>query len=520
MDLFTGTKPEASVKHSFLFKNNSTPSTTSFTDVTSTQGEPINTKAYYVQGSGFFDFDNDGDLDLFTNTVTDAVNSNPPSVLYENSGAPNFTYSQRATIALDDGSGTNEGKGVAFADVNHDGFLDMVTAHIGKPLLFTNAASGSNKYAFVNLVGKDSTNTSAIGSRVYLTANIPGQNGTTTQLREVSGQTGGGGQNSLRQHFGLGTATKIDSIRAEWLNSSGGSGRGINSMSDLPPSKYYYFTVGKSTVTANIIKSQNFVYLLGDTKSAIEFTTADTDGGSLTVTKTDSDPGGTYDGSSATNPGGSTITPNSVYSDKYWSVTQSGLTGFVSTIYFDASGLTGSPNLDELVLLKRANSGSDWTALNTSRIGNTLYSTGVSSFSEFAIGYEESGVLLQTKIFLQGAYDTAGDTMKTEISGSIPTTSPYSEDPRTVSSIPNNIVDWVLVELRETDSGSAVISKSAFLHKDGRIVNDDASSGVIELSASSGDYYIVIKHRNHLAVMSANKVSLNSSTSVLYDFTN
>ena len=78
----------------------------------------------------------------------------------------------------------------------------------------------------------------------------------------------------------------------------------------------------------------------------------------------------------------------------------------------------------------------------------------------------------------------------------------------------------MLVELRITDNGSAVASKSAFLHKDGRVVNDDATSGVIELDASDGDYYIVIKHRNHLAVMSQNKVSLNSASSVLYDFTN
>ena len=51
-------------------------------------------------------------------------------------------------------------------------------------------------------------------------------------------------------------------------------------------------------------------------------------------------------------------------------------------------------------------------------------------------------------------------------------------------------------------------------------MNDDATSGVIEIEAPAGDYFIVIKHRNHLPVMSANTVSLNGSTSVLYDFTN
>ena len=103
--------------------------------------------------------------------------------------------------------------------------------------------------------------------------------------------------------------------------------------------------------------------------------------------------------------------------------------------------------------------------------------------------------------------------------GDIPTTSPYSEDPRTVSSIPANITDWVLVQLRSTVDGSTVASKSALLHRDGRIVADDGSTGQIGLDAAEESYYIVIKHRNHLTVMSDETHSLSSSSSTLYDFT-
>jgi hypothetical protein len=129
-------------------------------------------------------------------------------------------------------------------------------------------------------------------------------------------------------------------------------------------------------------------------------------------------------------------------------------------------------------------------------------------------------VLAEVKIFLEGPYNVPGDTMKTDLrdNGFIPTTSPYSEDPRSVTSIPKNITDWVLMQLRETDTGIAVASKSVFLRNDGRIVADDSTTEQITLDVSAGDYYIVIEHRNHLTVMSANTVSLSDGSSTLYDF--
>ncbi len=134
--------------------------------------------------------------------------------------------------------------------------------------------------------------------------------------------------------------------------------------------------------------------------------------------------------------------------------------------------------------------------------------------------YEYLGkILLQVKIFLEGAYNSNTGEMTTDINGQLPLTSPYSEDARAVNSIPANIVDWVLVQLRETATGSAITSRSAFLRKDGRIVADDGTTEEIELSVPEGNYFIVIKHRNHLAVMSMNAIPLNSTTSTLYDFT-
>jgi len=127
-----------------------------------------------------------------------------------------------------------------------------------------------------------------------------------------------------------------------------------------------------------------------------------------------------------------------------------------------------------------------------------------------------SSVLADIKVMLEGPYN--GTNMDTALQDSnfIPLTSPYSEDPRTVTSIPANTVDWILVELRNDANGTAITSKSAFLRNDGMIVGDDGTSK-ISLNEPAGDYYIVVKHRNHLPIMSANKVTLPNSTT--YDFT-
>ena len=516
MDLYACNMIDGSIHHNFLFQNNSTTSTVSFTEMSGVG--TLVTDDYETSGSAWGDVDNDGDLDVFVTNKPDNNQNQIPSTLYKNDGKTNnFTFTKEKDYFYPGSTDNFKGRGVAMADINNDGFLDLLTARDGEPLYFQNKADNGNKFTLITLKGSGTTNRSAIGSRIILTGNIPEQNGITTQLREISGQTGGGGQNSLRQHFGLGTTAKIDEIKVEWLNSTGGSSKTTSSMTDLPTNKIIQFTQGDLTATANVIKQQNFMYLFGNSKAAVEFTSnTDTDGGTLTVQKTESDPGGTFDGSSATSAGGTTVTADAVVNDRYWTITESGLTGnFTTTVYLDASNLPNGLNVDDLVILKRANSSSDWTSLNTSKIGNTVYASGINSFSEFALGYKYK-VKVDIKIFLEGAYDS--NEMTTTLGSSIPLQSPYTEDPRTVTSIPADITDWILVQLRTTASGSAVASHSAFLRKDGKIVGDDGTTEYIEIPASANDYFIVLKHRNHLAVMSANAMTLNN-TVTSYDFT-
>ncbi len=483
-----------------LFRNNNG----TLVEVTSGVG-PLITDVDFSYSPAFGDFDNDGDLDLFVGN-DGGYDDGYRCRLYENDGTGVFTANTSTTLTIDN----DFARSASWADIDNDGDLDLMMGREGPNRLFINNGN-SNKWTEVKAIGDGSTsNSQAIGALVKLNATI--NSNTYTQIRDVSSQSSRGSHNDLRTHFGLGNATKINSVSVKWP----GAGT-TSSMTDLPTNKIIQFTQGDLSVTANVIKQQNFMYLFGNSKAAVEFTSnTDTDGGTLTVQKTESDPGGTFDGSSATSAGGTTVTADAVVNDRYWTITESGLTGnFTTTVYLDASNLPSGINIDDLVILKRANSSSDWTSLNTSKIGNTVYASGINSFSEFALGYKYK-VKVDIKIFLEGPFNS--NEMTTNLGSSIPLQAPYSEDPRTVSSIPADITDWILVQLRTTANGTAIASHSAFLRKDGKIVSDNGTTEYIEIPASANDYFIVLKHRNHLAVMSANAISL-SNTVTSYDFT-
>jgi len=130
--------------------------------------------------------------------------------------------------------------------------------------------------------------------------------------------------------------------------------------------------------------------------------------------------------------------------------------------------------------------------------------------------------VVNIKIFLQGAY--ANDTMSTAIHDLIPSTQPYDTAPwnyhgtEHISTIPPDVVDWILIELRSgTLAATKVATRAAFIKNNGTVTDTGGINPLQFHGVSVGDYYIVIYHRNHLAVMSATSVTLTSSSN-LYDF--
>ena len=103
-----------------------------------------------------------------------------------------------------------DGRGIAIADFDNDGRLDIVETNADQPLLlYHNVTEKAGAWIELKLIGTQS-NRDGIGARVRVEA------GGITQIREVDGGNGYSGESTRRVHFGLGAATKIDRLEIKW----------------------------------------------------------------------------------------------------------------------------------------------------------------------------------------------------------------------------------------------------------------------------------------------------------------
>ena len=150
-------------------------------------------------GACFADFDNDGHVDLFhTNGYPNQGDGKfiaDPSRLFMANGDGTFTERAPA-LGLDH---TDQGRGVACADYNDDGWVDVFIANNGKsPTVFRNDHANGNGYLAIDLTGPDG-NPQGIGARVRVTS------ASGTQLAEMRLGEGYLSHPPARLHFGLGT---------------------------------------------------------------------------------------------------------------------------------------------------------------------------------------------------------------------------------------------------------------------------------------------------------------------------
>lgn len=127
---------------------------------------------------------------------------------------------------------------------------------------------------------------------------------------------------------------------------------------------------------------------------------------------------------------------------------------------------------------------------------------------------------LGLKVFLEAAYNTGA--MSTSLSEKIPLRQPFNTenwgyygDETTTSEIisADNIVDWVVIELRNGSSAAdsePIARKAALLKSDGTLIDSDGNTDILFKWVPAGDYYVSVYHRNHLAVMSSQMVNLTS----------
>ena len=142
-------------------------------------------------------------------------------------------------------------------------------------------------------------------------------------------------------------------------------------------------------------------------------------------------------------------------------------------------------------------------------------------------------VSINAKVFLEGPFDGVSlmsDALRAQ--HLLPASEPYTAasfihvgdgggevvDPAVFSASGNDaIVDWVLVELRNSASPSSIVAtKSALLQRDGDVVDLDGVSPLI-IAAASGNYHVAVRHRNHFGAMTATAMALNTSP-VAIDF--
>ncbi len=168
-------------------------------------------------GVEFFDWDNDGDEDLFVANghVYPQVEAQEVGTtyaqanqLFENQGQGDFVdVSAVAGPALLE---VKSSRGTAVGDLDNDGDLDLVVVNIDdRPSLLRNGGGNRRHWLEVKLV-QTGLNPQAIGARVRLWA------GGRWQLRDLRAGTGYLSQNDQRLHFGLGRETTVDRLVVRW----------------------------------------------------------------------------------------------------------------------------------------------------------------------------------------------------------------------------------------------------------------------------------------------------------------
>jgi hypothetical protein len=212
-----------------------------YEEISDAVGVALPTRSVLSFGGGFFDYDNDGWLDLFiaNGHVYPEVELAEPKVkykqinqLFHNNGKGQFLEMTKAAGA---GFATPyAARGAAFADFDNDGNMDIVVANNNDPpLLLRNSGGGANHFINFKLIGAKS-NRDATGAVIRALAS--GMN----QIREISAGGSYFSHSDLRAHFGLGAATSVESVEVLWPS-------GLRQVfRDVAAGKFYVVEEGKN----------------------------------------------------------------------------------------------------------------------------------------------------------------------------------------------------------------------------------------------------------------------------------
>jgi hypothetical protein len=190
--------------YSTLFRNEGG----TFRDVTRPAGVASPAGQFVGWSTGFLDYDNDGDADLFQVNGELHHLFGQEDQLFENQGRGEFL-----DVSVERGryfQAELVGRGGAFGDYDNDGDVDVFIVNLNDhPVLLRNEGGNLKAWLEVELVGRSSSR-DAVGARVTLDA------GGFRQVAQKKNQTGYLSQSDPRLHFGLGDASLIDRIEILW----------------------------------------------------------------------------------------------------------------------------------------------------------------------------------------------------------------------------------------------------------------------------------------------------------------
>jgi len=212
-----------------------------FDDLAIPTGIAKATKFMSGWGLKFFDYDNDGDLDLLLangnpddliGSLHSEVTYEEPLLLFHKNGKSFEDVSAKSGPVF---SANMSYRGLAIGDFNNDGAVDvLISVNNGAPVLLRNNAARQNHWLGVHLIGKKA-NPDAIGAVVTYKA------GDLTRTRLKTGAGSYLSSHDPRVVLGLGKRTAIDSLEIKWPRPGGE----IQRFSNLPIDRYVTIVEGE-----------------------------------------------------------------------------------------------------------------------------------------------------------------------------------------------------------------------------------------------------------------------------------